>query len=365
MQPHFQHYINKESELQIPPIPEPSEAFKAKAQELLDQKTKPQGSLGRLEEVAEQLCAIQHQIPPATTKKRVLLFAADHGIVAEGVSAYPQEVTTQMLANFVAGGAAISVLARLAGLELKLIDVGVVADTPLGVINRKIRRGTRNFALGPALTQEEVCQAIAVGLEQAHQAAAEGVHLLCFGEMGIGNTASASALLSLLTCTPPEKTVGRGTGLSDAQLAHKIAVIEKALALHSLHVRGPLDALSAVGGLEIAALTGAILGAAAHRIPAIVDGFIVTVAALLATQLSPSVRGALLFAHCSAEKGHRHVLEILKAKPLLDLDMRLGEGSAAALASFFVEAAARLLREMASFSEAGVSTRQDESPHAS
>jgi nicotinate-nucleotide--dimethylbenzimidazole phosphoribosyltransferase len=347
-------------ELKLPEVPEPSQQHRLAAQEQLDRKTKPVGSLGRLEELAAQLCAIQHKVPPNTARKRILVFAADHGITEEKVSAYPREVTAQMLANFAAGGAAINVLARLAGSELVVVDVGVAAEPVDGVKNCKVRWGTRNFAHEPAMTGEEAQQALNIGIELAFEAASEGVDVLCLGEMGIGNTAAASALLCLLSGAKAEQVVGRGTGLTNAQLQHKRDVIAQAVARHREWVQTPFEALCAVGGLEIAALAGSMIGAAAGKVPVLVDGFIVTVAALVAVQLAPKTRGALIFAHRSEELGHRYALELLEARPLLDLGMRLGEGSGAALASLFVEAAGRILREMATFAEAGVSEREEE-----
>lgn len=345
--------------MELPYIEAASAHHRAEAQALLDGKTKPPGSLGRLEELAAQLCAIQRRVPPQTDRKRILLFAGDHGIVAEGTSAYPQEVTGQMVANFASGGAAINALARQAGAELEVVDVGVIGAVDSRALDRKVRAGTRNFAREIALTLEEAEQAMAVGLERAQSAADAGGHLLALGEMGIGNTASASALLALLTGVDAEATVGRGTGLDDAQWAQKRAVIARAVARHRPQVQTPFDALCAVGGLEIAALVGAIIGAAANRLPVVIDGFICTVAALTAVRMAPLARDALLFAHRSAETGHQLALEALDAAPLLDLNMRLGEGSGAALALHLVEAGARILREMASFEQAGVSTKRD------
>ncbi|HZP83895.1 MAG TPA: nicotinate-nucleotide--dimethylbenzimidazole phosphoribosyltransferase [Chthonomonadaceae bacterium] len=345
--------------IELPQIEPASERHRAEAQRLMDGKTKPPGSLGRLEELAAQLCAIQRRVPPQTDRKRILLFAADHGIVEEGTSAYPQEVTGQMVANFANGGAAISVLARQAGAELEVVDVGVIGAVDGRALNRKVRAGTRNFAREPALTVAEAERAIAVGLERAQHAADSGVNVLALGEMGIGNTASASALLALLTGADAGATVGRGTGLDDAQLARKQAVIARAIARHRPQAQTPFDALCAVGGLEIAALVGAMIGAAADLLPVVIDGFICTVAALAATRIAPPARDALLFAHRSAETGHRLALEALDAAPLLDLNMRLGEGSGAALALPLIEASARLLREMASFEQAGVSTKRN------
>ncbi len=340
------------------PAPHPASGrHRREARALLARKTKPPGSLGRLEWLAAELCAIQHQVPPRTAKRRVIVFAGDHGIVAEGTSAYPPEVTAQMVGNFAAGGAAINVLARHAGAELEVVDVGVASALRDGLaLDRKVRQGAHNFARQSALDGVEVGRAVAVGVERATAAKEAGVDVLALGEMGIGNTASAAALLSLLTGAAAEETVGRGTGLDDRQLARKREVIAGAVARHRRFVRTPFDALCAVGGLEISALVGAILGAASCRVPVVIDGFICTVAALVAARLAPLSREAMLFAHRSAEAGHALALGALGATPLLDLEMRLGEGSGAALALHLIEASARILREMASFDQAGVGT---------
>lgn len=342
----------------IPSIEPASETHREQAQAVLDMKTKPLGSLGKLERLAAQIAAIQRSLPPKTDNKRIVVFAGDHGITAEGTSAYPQEVTAQMVANFANGGAAINVLARHAGADLEIVDVGVASAIDGLALDRKVRAGTRNFAKERAMTDEETAQALRVGEERAQAAADAGVHILAFGEMGIGNTASASALLSLLTGPPADVTVGRGTGLDDVQLAHKREVIDRAMAFHRSKAAIPFDCLCAVGGLEIAALTGAMLGAAANRIPVVVDGFICTVAALTAMRLAPASRDAMIFAHRSVEPGHALALTSLAAVPLLDLDMRLGEGSGAALALHLAEASGRIYREMASFAEAEVSTAE-------
>jgi nicotinate-nucleotide--dimethylbenzimidazole phosphoribosyltransferase len=349
--------------MKIPELVPVSESHREAAQRLFDNKTKPLGSLGRLEALASQLCAIQHRVPPRVERRHILLFAADHGIVAEGVSLYPQVVTAQMVANFAAGGAAINVLARQFGAALEIVDVGVAGSTLGLALDRKIRAGTRSFVQEVAMTVGETQQAIEVGRERVEAAVRSGIDLLALGEMGIGNTASAAALLSLLTGRPAEETVGRGTGLDDAQLAHKREVIARSVAFHTAQqATTPFEMLCAVGGLEIAALVGAMLAAASQRVPVLVDGFICTVAALVAVGLAPNVRGYMLFAHRSAEQAHALALETLGAEPLLDLGMRLGEGSGAALAFPLVEASVRLLREMASFESAGVSTSP--TPHS-
>ncbi|MCW3094528.1 MAG: nicotinate-nucleotide-dimethylbenzimidazole phosphoribosyltransferase [Chthonomonadaceae bacterium] len=333
-----------------------SEAHREAAQRLFDNKTKPLGSLGVLESLAAQLCAIQQRVPPRAEQRHVLLFAGDHGIVAEGVSLYPQVVTTQMVANFAAGGAAINVLARQFGATLEIVDVGVAGSTLGLALDRKIRTGTRSFLQEAAMTPVEVQNALDVGRERVESAVRNGLDLLALGEMGIGNTASAAALLSLLIDVAAEETVGRGAGLDDAQLQHKRDVITRAVAFHAPRAKTPFEILCAVGGLEIAALVGAMLAAGSLGVPILVDGFICTVAALTAVAITPAVRDYMIFAHRSAEQGHAIALAALRAEPLLDLGMRLGEGSGAALAFPLVEASVRLLREMASFESAGVST---------
>jgi nicotinate-nucleotide--dimethylbenzimidazole phosphoribosyltransferase len=344
--------------MKIPEIPAVSESHRAAAQRLLDNKTKPLGSLGVLESLAAQLCAIQQRVSPRAEQRHILLFAGDHGIVAEGVSLYPQVVTTQMVANFAAGGAAINVLARQFGASLEIVDVGVAGSTLGLALDRKIRPGTRSFLHEAAMTPTETQNALDVGRERVEAAARSGLDLLALGEMGIGNTASAAALLSLLTGRSAEETVGRGTGLDDAQLQHKRDVIAQAVAFHTPTATTPFEMLCAVGGLEIAALTGAMLAAGSLGVPILVDGFICTVAALTAVTIAPNVRDYMIFAHRSAEQGHLLALSELNAQPLLDLGMRLGEGSGAALAFPLAEASVRLLREMASFESAGVSTAE-------
>ncbi len=341
--------------MKIPTVPLPALNQREATQAAFDAKTKPIGSLGRLEWICGELAAIQGQTPPVVDRRRVLVFAADHGITAEGVSAYPQAVTHEMLKNFAAGGAAINVLSRRLGAALEVIDVGVVGEAVPGVLNRKIRPGTRNFSVEAAMTKSEVEAAFEVGLDRAQVAYADGMRLLALGEMGIGNTASASALLSLLTDSNVEQTVGRGAGLDNAGLAHKVEVLRRAVELHSRPELTAEEALCCVGGLELAALAGAAVGAAANRVPVLIDGFICTVAALVAAHLSPECRGAMIFSHRSSEPGHALALRALDAEPLFDLGLRLGEGSGAALAISLVDAAVQLFCEMATFAGAGVS----------
>lgn len=307
-------------------------------QQRLDSLTKPQGSLGRLEELALRVGLIQQTAMPAIASKAMLIFCANHGVAEEGVSAYPAEVTRQMMANFHSGGAAINVLCRNFGIEPVIVDMGV--DRP-----------TRNFTREPAMTREEVSAAMEIGRSYAQRADIIGA-----GEMGIANSTAAAALLCAFTGIDPEQAAGRGTGLDDAGLERKIDAIRRALALHCPNPSDPLGILAALGGREIAAIVGLILGATEHRRAIMLDGFISCSAALVARAIAPESLGCVLFAHCSAERGHRKMLEALGARPLLDLDMRLGEGSGAALGIAIVEASVKIYREMATFGSAGVST---------
>jgi nicotinate-nucleotide--dimethylbenzimidazole phosphoribosyltransferase len=310
-----------------------------RVQRRLDSLTKPPGSLGRLESLAIQMALIQRAEMPAIERKAMMIFCADHGIAAEGVSPYPAAVTAQMVANFRAGGAAIMVLCRNFGIDPVIVDMGV-------------GRATRNFAREPAMTREEAETAIATGMEYASHADVLGA-----GEMGIGNSTSAAAIFSAISGFDPSETAGRGTGLDDAGVTHKAEVIRRALALHRLDASDGIGVLSAVGGFEIAAITGLILGAALHRRVVVLDGFISCSAALIARTLAPASLDCVVFAHRSAERGHRLMLEFLNANPLLDLEMRLGEGTGAALGINLIEAAVKLYREMATFESAGVSNR--------
>jgi nicotinate-nucleotide--dimethylbenzimidazole phosphoribosyltransferase len=334
------------------------EEFLAKAQAKLDNKTKPPGSLGRLEEMARRVAAIKEDLTPDTEKKVIFTFAGDHGIVDEGVSLYPKEVTPQMVLNFLRGGAGVNVLARHVGAEVRVVDVGVDFDfepTP-GLIIRKVAKGTRNFAKGSAMTREEAVAAIEVGISLADQAKQQGIAMVGTGEMGIGNTSPSSAIIAALSgCTVREVT-HRGTGINDEALEHKINVIQAGLALNRPDPNDPLDVLAKVGGLEIAGIAGLVLGAAANRIPVVVDGFISTAGALIASELHPNVRDYIFAAHCSVEIGHTMMLERIGAKPILDLQLRLGEGTGAALAMGLIEAGAKVLKEMATFAEAGVAS---------
>ncbi len=343
--------------LALPPIPPLDHAAASAARQRQKTLTKPPGSLGRLEELSIQLAAITGQSCLSVARKAVIVMVGDHGVTAEGVSAYPAEVTPQMVLNFVRGGAAINVLARQASARVVVVDVGVASDLAPqpGLELRKVARGAHNIALGPAMTRAQAEEAIAVGWQVVEAEIAKGLDLVATGDMGIGNTTPSAAIVGAFTGLPVAQVTGRGTGIDDSRLARKIAVIERALAINRPDPRDPLDVLSKIGGLEIAGLVGVILGGAAHRIPVVIDGFISGAAALVAAELTPGVKPYLIAAHQSVEIGHRAVLERLSLRPLLDLSLRLGEGTGAVLAFHLVEAAARILNEMATFHEAGVS----------
>ena len=332
----------------------------------LDRLTKPPGSLGGLEGIAIRLAGIRGRLVTDIERPVVIVFAADHGVAARGVSAYPPEVTAQMVANFAAGGAAINVLARAAGADLVVVDIGVAGpvagrppatgiDAGVRLVRARIANGTRDLSTGPAMTRAEAVAAIEVGQQVVTGLIRDGADLVALGEMGIGNTTAASAIVAALTGLPPGAVTGRGTGVDDPGLGRKIAVIEAALALHQLDPDDPIGILSAVGGLELAGLVGAMLAAAAARIPVVLDGFITGAAALVAAGLAPNLPDRLIAAHRSVEPGHAIVLDRLGATPILQLDLRLGEGSGAALAIPIIRAAARICGEMATFDEAGVS----------
>jgi nicotinate-nucleotide--dimethylbenzimidazole phosphoribosyltransferase len=336
----------------------PSEPHRETALARQDQLTKPRGSLGRLEEVAVDLASLQATDAPGAERVPILLFAGDHGIAAQGVSAFPPEVTVQMLHNFAAGGAAISVLARTLGCPLELVDAGTLASEPIpGVIVDRPRQGTRDFSREPALTEEEVAFALTCGRRAIERQA--DPQLVIFGEMGIGNTTSAAAIAAALLPCPPTDIVGSGTGLDGEGRARKARVVAEALTLHGLTSDARADkVLAAVGGLEIVAITGAIIAAAQRRVPVLIDGFIVSAAALAATRLNPSCRSWLLFSHRSAERGHSIVLDALGARPLIDLNLRLGEASGAAIALPLLRLACAIHNGMATFAEAAVSDRK-------
>lgn len=326
------------------------------AQLLLDNKTKPLGSLGRLEEFARRIVAISGSRRPDVSKKVVFTFAGDHGIVEEGVSLFPKEVTPQMVQNFLSGGAGINVLARHVGAEVRVVDVGVdydFADT-VGLIHKKVARGTKNFARGAAMTREEMLAAVTVGIELADNCRGEGIGLVGTGEMGIGNTTPSSAIIAAISGKTVAEVTHRGTGIGDVALTNKIRVIELGLAINNPDPNDPLDVLSKVGGFEIAAIAGLVLGCAANSIPVVIDGFISTAGALIASELHPNVREYIFAAHQSVEIGHRFMLERIGADPILDLHLRLGEGTGAALAMGLIDAGVKILNEMATFEQAGV-----------
>ena len=321
--------------------------------------TKPAGSLGRLEDLAVQIAGITQQPIPAIERKAVIVMAGDHGVTAEGVSAYPATVTTQMVLNFLHGGAAINALARQQGARVVVVDIGVAADlhSP-DLVERKVAYGTANMAAGPAMTRAQMLEAIEIGIAIFEEQ--KGIELVATGEMGIGNTTASSAITAAILQLSVAQVTGRGTGLDDAQLAHKVQVIERALAVNTPDAHDPLDVLMKVGGLEIAGLVGVILAAAARRVPVVIDGFIAGAAALIAVELNARVAGYLIAGHTSVEQGHALILMRLGLRPLLNLDLRLGEGTGAVLAMGIIEGALRTHHEMLTFAEAGVSTRTDE-----
>ncbi|MDZ4098135.1 MAG: nicotinate-nucleotide--dimethylbenzimidazole phosphoribosyltransferase [Methylophilaceae bacterium] len=331
-----------------------AEALAAK----INQKTKPLGALGRLEQLALQIGVIQHTLTPQLKRPVVMVFAGDHGIVEAGVSPYPQAVTQQMVMNFLAGGAGVNVFAKQNNMQVRVIDAGVnhVFAPHVDLIDAKVGMGTCNFAKAPAMSAAECEQAISKGAELAEQELAAGSNVLAFGEMGIGNTSSAAALMAVLCELPVSSCVGRGTGLDDAGLNHKAAVIEQAIQLHQ-DIDIPLKALSTFGGFEIAMMVGAMLATAKHKSILMIDGFIATAALLVASKIEPAVLHYCVFAHRSDESGHALLLEKLNAKPLLQLNMRLGEGTGAVMAYPLLQAAVNFLNEMASFESAHVSGR--------
>jgi nicotinate-nucleotide--dimethylbenzimidazole phosphoribosyltransferase len=330
------------------------------ARERQNMLTKPPGSLGRLEELSVQLAGITGQIFPSLERKAVIVMAADHGVAAEGVSAYPAQVTAQMVLNFLRGGAAINVLARQAGARVTVVDIGVASEFEAmpGLIRRKVMCGTRNQARGPAMTRAEAEQAIRVGIDTFEEEFGRGLDIVATGDMGIGNTTPSSAIVAAITGLPVAQVAGRGTGIDDEGLVRKIRVIEKALSVNQPDPSDALDVLHKVGGLEIAGLAGVMIAAASHRVPVLVDGFISTAAAMIAVGLAARLREYLICAHQSVEIGHQAMLDHLNLKPLLDLNLRLGEGTGAALAFHLIQASTRILREMATFDEAGVSNKE-------
>jgi nicotinate-nucleotide--dimethylbenzimidazole phosphoribosyltransferase len=328
----------------------------ARAQRLLDAKTKPRRSLGRLEDLACILAAIRRSTEIPVPTKAIVIMAGDHGVAEEGVSAYPQEVTHQMLANFAHGGAAINVLARHVGARIVVVDTGVKEPLPQadGIRVHRLGPGTCNFTHGPAMAHDQAVAGLELGIAIADELADEGVTLLGIGDMGIGNTTASSALTCALMRAVPEEVTGRGTGIDDEAWCRKVAAIRRGLVVNRPQHSDPLDVLAKLGGFEIAGLAGVVIGGAARCVPLVVDGFIATIAALVAVRFAPRARDYLIASHRSVEVGHGRVLDALRLQPLLDLDLRLGEGTGAALAMPLIDASVRLLREMATFAEAGV-----------
>jgi nicotinate-nucleotide--dimethylbenzimidazole phosphoribosyltransferase len=326
------------------------------ARQRLDSLTKPAGSLGKLEELARRIAVIQDAVPPRLGRKLLFVFAADHGITEENVSAYPKRVTAQMIYNFLNGGAAINVLARHYGVQIDFVDIGVDYDFPelKNLRQLKVGRGTNNFSAGPAMTREQALRSIEAGIRLVDEVAGDDVFLLGAGEMGIGNTSSAAAILCALTGLAPREVTGTGTGVQGRTFASKIAAVERGLALNRPRRDDPLDVLAKVGGFEIGAMAGVFLGAAAHRIPVMLDGYISGAAALLAARLNDNARDCFVASHLSAENGHRAMLDQLGLSAVFDLAMRLGEGTGACIAMGLAEAAVKIMRDMATFDCAGI-----------
>lgn len=335
----------------LPPVTPVDRSKIAAIRARIDGKAKPLGALGRVEDLGVQLSLIADGAPPSLEKALLVVFAGDHGLTEEGVSAYPSAVTQAMVATFLAGKASANAFARAVGAELRVADAGVDADLPPhpGLLAQKVRHGTRNAAVEPALTPEEVTRALGAGARIAQDAAREGFEVLALGEMGIGNTASAALIMHRLASAPLEACVGRGAGHDDEGLSRKLAVLRRAA--ERSDASDPLEVLAQFGGLEIAMMAGAVIGAAAARIPVLVDGFIGSAAALAAVRLEPAALDYCVFCHRSAEQGHRLMLEALNVEPLLDLGLRLGEGTGALLALPIVRSASRMLSEVASLDD--------------
>ncbi|PIU41631.1 MAG: nicotinate-nucleotide--dimethylbenzimidazole phosphoribosyltransferase [Candidatus Omnitrophica bacterium CG07_land_8_20_14_0_80_42_15] len=336
------------------------ENFVKKTQVKLDNLTKPRGSLGRLEELAKQICGITGKESPLLRNKVIFTLAADHGVVREGVSAYPQEVTAQMVYNFLSGGAGINVLANHVGARVVIVDIGVAVDLkpdPRLVI-KKINYGTKNMVKGQAMTRAEAIKAIRAGIEMFEDEFKRGIDIAGTGDMGIGNTTAASAVTACFTKKPIEEITGRGAGLDDKGLKNKIDIIKKSISINKPDPSDPIDVLSKVGGFEIGGLAGIILAAASRKVPVVIDGFISGAAALVAFYIEPRVKDYMIPAHCSVEKGHKVILEHIGLEPLLDLDLRLGEGTGGALAIGLADAAIKILTQMATFKSANISERK-------
>jgi len=336
--------------------------FTEKAQKRLDSLTKPQGSLGRLEEFARRLVAITESTMPLLDKKVIFTFAGDHGVAEEGISAYPAEVTKQMVFNILRGGAGISVLARHAGAEVVIVDIGVKGELEkvAGLVLKKVVSGTGNIRKGHAMTKPDAARCIEVGIKLAEDYAIKGYKLFGTGEMGIGNTTPSSAIAAVVTGRPVSEVTGKGTGIGDEVWKNKIKVIEDAISINKPDPEDPVDVLAKIGGAEIGGIAGLILGAAAHRVPVVIDGFISTAGALIAYCLEPKTKDYMFAAHNSVEIGHKAMLDKIGLHPILDLNLRLGEGTGAALAMLIIEAGLKIYKEMATFDEAGVSGQNTE-----
>jgi nicotinate-nucleotide--dimethylbenzimidazole phosphoribosyltransferase len=324
-----------------------------------DTLTKPTGSLGRLEELSIRIAGIQGKPLPQIKQKAVIVMAADHGVAARGTSAYPQEVTAEMVLNFLHGGAGINVISRQVGAGVIIVDMGVAKklESNPGLISRRIAAGTQDMSKGPAMTVAQATRSLEAGIEIVSTEIKKGLDIVATGDMGIGNTTASAAICAVMTGKTAAEVTGRGTGLDDQQLQQKIMIIDEAIALNKPDSSKPLEVLAKVGGFEIGGLAGVILGAASHRVPVIIDGFISGAAALIAAGLCPQCRDYMIAGHCSVEPGHKIILQHLGLKPLLDLEMRLGEGTGAALAMSFAETSVRILTEMATFAEAGVAEK--------
>jgi len=333
-----------------------------KAQARQNVLTKPTGSLGFLEELSIQVAGIRGEAIPASFRNKVVItMAGDHGVTEDAVSAYPKEVTPQMVYNFLAGGAGINVLARHVGARVVVVDMGVAAEfeSNPALVVKKIGFGAKNMTKEPAMTRDEAIKSIKAGIDVFEAEFAEGVDIVALGDMGIGNTTPSSAITAVITDRPPAEVTGRGTGVDDEGLSNKIEMIQRAISLNNPDPSDPIDVLSKVGGFEIGGIAGAMLAAASHRVPVVVDGFISGAGALIAAELAPQIKDYMIAGHSSVEKGHRAILEHLNLRPVLDLDLRLGEGTGAALSMGIIEAACKILGEMATFEEAGVSNREE------
>ena len=336
-------------------------AVMAKVQKRLDNLTKPQGSLGRLEELAKHIAGITGKESPTLKHKVIFTLAADHGVTEEGVSAYPKEVTSQMVYNFLRGGAGINVLAKQVGARVIIVDIGVAEKlSTSGHKDCKINLGTRNFTKGPAMSREEAIKSIDIGIRLVEEEISKGIDIIGTGDMGISNTTPSSAITAVFTDCRVEDVTGYGTGINESGWAKKVESIKKGIAVNKPDASDPIDVLAKVGGYEIGGIAGVILGAARHRIPVVIDGFISGAGALIATRLAPQAKDFIIASHCSQERGHKYALYHMDLKPFLDLNLRLGEGTGAALAMSLCESSVRILNEMATFGEASVSEKKKE-----